>query len=255
MKKFLTAWLGNGILFSFRRGLWLSRLNASIVLLLIITTYVWQYWSLLNNQKKLEQTRDNVEKYQGVIMHLEEVAYEENKQLQLLQKANETYCAIQMLMGPRASAEETVKLANIIIEQSKLYGYDPLLIIAIIQVESQFRTTASGINMEGEPSGALGLMQIKPSTVKSVAMKLGLELSHQNLMDAETNVSWGLTYLTRLLLYFGDIRTAIVAYNIGLGKVEDKLARGEILPKQYHQQVMNVYSTIQKRVQTENLLE
>ena len=249
MKKFLKSWLGNGILFSLRRGLWLSRLNATIILLVIVITYIWQYWLLTNSQRKLEQTRDNVEKYQGVIMHLEEVAYEENKQLQLLLKADETFRTIQTLLGPRASIEETVKLSNIIIEQSKLYGYDPLLIIAIIQVESQFRTTASGKNKEGEPSGAIGLMQIKPSTVKSVAMKLGMELSHQNLMDAETNVSWGLTYLTRLLLYFGDIRTAIIAYNIGIGKVEAKLSRGEILPRQYHQQVMNLYSTIQKRVQ------
>ena len=252
MKNFLKSPLGNGILFSLRRGLWLSRLNATVILLIIIITYIWQYWLLAHGQRKLEQTRENVSKYQSLLMHLEEVTYEENKQFQLTLKADETFRAIQTLLSPRASIEETVRLSNIILEQSKIYGYDPLLIIAIIQVESQFRTTASGKNQNGEPTGALGLMQIKPSTVKSVAMKLGMELSHQNLLDAETNVSWGLTYLTKLLLYFGDIRTAIIAYNIGSGRVENKLARGAILPKQYHQQVMNIYSTIQKWVQTTN---
>jgi hypothetical protein len=247
-RQLLKVRLGKGILFSLRRGLWLSRLNAAIILLGIMVMYVWQYWSLASTQRRLELTRENVNQCHALLLHLEEISYEENKQFFLLQKADETFRAIQLLLGPKPPAEEVVNLSNIILEQSKLYGYDPLLIVAIIQVESQFRTTAHGKIDRGELSGPQGLMQIKPSTVNAIASELGMELSRQNLMDAETNVSWGIMYLTRLLLYYGDIRTAIIAYNMGIGKVESKLARGEILPKQYYREVMGCYDRLRNHM-------
>jgi soluble lytic murein transglycosylase-like protein len=243
-KGFLKAWIGEGILFSVRRGLWLSRLNATILLLLMIALYGWQYGSLALNQSRLEHARAKLKRLQTKSLLTEDDVFAVRKRFQALQKSYETFQAVQMLTGDRLTPEETAELANIVLRQSALYGYDPLLIVAIIQVESRFRTAALGKFRSGKLSGATGLMQIKPSTVESVAQRLGIELPPADLMDAETNVIWGITYLTRLLLHFRDLRTAIIAYNMGMGEVKSRLERGEILPKRYYHQVMDRYDQL-----------
>ncbi len=248
IKEFINSAMGRGILFSLKQGLWLSRFNASIVVVLLIGMFGWQYWSLAFNQQRLEKTRQEVDEVRLSLLQLEDELFASEIEVQTLRKADETYRAIQMLTGDRFSEEEVVELAAIILQQSKLYGYDPLLIVSIIQVESRFRPSAKGRYRSGRFSGAKGLMQIKPSTAESLAKRLGLEFSPQNLMDEETNVFLGAAYLTRLLLHFGDIRTAIIAYNVGIGNVQRKLSRGEVLPKRYYHKVMDHYSQIQREI-------
>ena len=187
-KGFLKSWIGEGILFSFRRGLWLSRLNATIVLLLIIALYSWQYGSLALNQSRLDRTRAKLKTLQIKSLLTEDDVFQTRKRFQSLQKAFETFQAVEMLTGDRLTKDETADLANIVLRQSALYGYDPLLIVAIIQVESRFHTAALGKYRSGRLSGATGLMQIKPSTVESVAQRLGMDPPPADLMDAETNV-------------------------------------------------------------------
>jgi soluble lytic murein transglycosylase-like protein len=248
IKGFLKTWIGEGILFSVRRGLWLSRLNATIVLLLIIAMYAWQYGMLALNQSRLEHARGKLKRLQTKSLLIEDDVFSERKHFQTLQKSYETFQAVQMLAGDRLSPEETAELANIVLRQSALYGYDPILIVAIIHVESRFHTAALGKYRSGRLSGATGLMQIKASTVESVAQRLGMEPPPADLMDAETNVMWGITYLTRLLLHFRDLRTAIIAYNMGMGEVQSRLERGEILPKRYYHQVMNRYNQLKSEL-------
>lgn len=249
IKQFLQTWIGEGILFSISHGLWLSRLNATVVLVLIVAMYIWQYGSLALNQQRLEKARVTVQLLQFDLIAGEDKLFEDQKHLQTLHKADETFRAIQQLTADRFSTEETVELANIILRQSRLYGYDPLLIVAIIQVESRFRSAARGRYRSGRLSGAKGLMQIKQSTAESLAKRFGMELSSQDLMDAETNVMWGITYLTRLLLHYRDLRTAIIAYNLGMGAVQSRLSRGDILPKRYYHSVMNYYGLLRGEIQ------
>ena len=248
IKEFVKSAIGRGILFSLKQGLWLSRFNASIVVVLLIAMFGWQYWSLAFNQQRLEKARQKVDVVRMSLLQLEGELFASEKQVQTLRNADETYQAIQMLTGDRFSEEEVVELAAIILRQSRLYGYDPLLIVSIIQVESRFRPSARGKYRSGKLSGAKGLMQIKTSTAESLAKRMGIDLSSQNLLDEETNVFLGAAYLTRLLLHFGDIRTAIIAYNVGIGNVQGKLSRGEILPKRYYHKVMDHYSQIQQEI-------
>lgn len=219
-----------------------------MVVVLLIVLFGWQYWSLAFNQHRLDKTRQRVDRFRTSLLQSEDDLFASEKQYQTLRKANETYKAIKTLTRDRFTEDEVVKLAAIILRQSKLYGFDPLLIVSIIQVESQFHPSANGRYRSGRLSGAKGLMQIKPSTVESVAKRLGMEFNPQNLLDEEANVFWGAAYLTRLLLHFGDIRTAIIAYNVGIGNVSSKLSRGEILPKRYYHKVMDHYSQIQREI-------
>jgi len=226
----------------------LSRLSATAVLAIVTALYGWQYALLVFNQSRLEHARRSLGQLQTELLSCEDVEFKQQRRLQASRKADETFRAIQSLTGDRMSLRETVDLTDIILKQSYLYGYDPLLIVAIIQVESRFRSTAYGKLNTGEFSGAGGLMQIKPSTVQSVARRLGIKPPSTDLMDSETNVMWGVIYLTRLLLHFRDLRTAIIAYNMGISTVESKLERGEILPRDYYHRVMSNYDRLRTTI-------
>jgi soluble lytic murein transglycosylase len=82
--------------------------------------------------------------------------------------------------------------------------------VAIIRTESAFDTHAvSGM-------GAMGLMQMMPTTGTVVARERGTPLRHlRTLFDAELNIELGTTYLAALLREFGTTEDALVAYNAG----------------------------------------
>ncbi len=85
---------------------------------------------------------------------------------------------------------------------SFLYNIDPLLIRAIIRVESDFDRYAVS------KTGAKGLMQLMPETAR--------ELNVSNSFDPAQNIHGGTRYLRKLLdMFKGDLVLAIAAYNAG----------------------------------------
>lgn len=79
---------------------------------------------------------------------------------------------------------------------------DGLLVAAVIEAESGFTPDAVS------PKGAVGLMQLLPST--------GGLYGSPDLLDASTNLDVGTRYLSRLLREFGgDLERALAAYNAG----------------------------------------
>lgn len=82
------------------------------------------------------------------------------------------------------------------------YGLDPALVMAIIQAESRYDSTAVS------HKGAIGLMQVMPET----ALWLGVP----DPADPATNLDAGCRYFSYLLQSFGgDIVLALAAYNAG----------------------------------------
>src|SRR5262245_1867109 len=57
---------------------------------------------------------------------------------------------------------ERWRVASAIHQESRRYGYDPLFVEAMVEVESQCKPTARGSH------GAVGLIQIRPATAKAV---------------------------------------------------------------------------------------
>ncbi|MDP3058825.1 MAG: lytic transglycosylase domain-containing protein [bacterium] len=92
---------------------------------------------------------------------------------------------------------------------------DPLLVAAIIYVESGFNTRAVS------SKGARGLMQLMPKTAIWLAEEIGEQgFELEKLFDAETNIMLGTFYLSSLLRQFGSLPVALAAYNGGRGNVK-----------------------------------
>jgi len=88
------------------------------------------------------------------------------------------------------------------------------LTLAISRQESEFDKLAQS------PSGALGIMQLLPSTAKEVAQKNDISFSEEQLYNAEYNMTIGSLYLRKLIdNYDGTLPMAIAAYNAGMGNV------------------------------------
>jgi len=102
------------------------------------------------------------------------------------------------------------RVAIAIVREAEANGVDPLLVVAVIRTESAFDAYAvSGV-------GAMGLMQMMPTTGSFLATRRGTTLRHrQTLFDAELNIELGTAYLASLLREFGSVETALLAYNGG----------------------------------------
>ena len=86
-------------------------------------------------------------------------------------------------------------------------GLDPLLVRALIQVESGENPRAVS------PKGARGLMQLMPATAR--------ELGVLDPLHPRDNVKGGIAYLSRLVeRYDGRLDLALAAYNAGPGAVD-----------------------------------
>ena len=128
------------------------------------------------------------------------------------------------------------KLSELIVYESKKYGYDPLLLTAVIITESSFN------NYARSSKGALGLMQIRPATGKELASEVNVEWNgSSSLYDPETNIVLGAYYLNKLFIDFGDLGLALEAYNHGPSRLKRYLKKG-YRPKVYSQKVFKKYN-------------
>lgn len=92
---------------------------------------------------------------------------------------------------------------------------EPSLVQALIRQESSFKVDAAS------GAGALGLMQLMPSTAQQLARRLGIKPNQGKLTrDAEYNIRLGSLYMNDLIDRFGgSYILAIAAYNAGPGRV------------------------------------
>lgn len=103
-----------------------------------------------------------------------------------------------------------VKYKNIIFENCDKYQVDPVLAFSIANTESKFITN------KVSPKGAIGLMQIMPTTAVFIASELGYEnFNVESLYTPEINLQFGIYYLSYLSKKFDTLEQVICAYNAG----------------------------------------
>lgn len=99
---------------------------------------------------------------------------------------------------------------------------DEPFIFAITRQESAFRPDAQS------PAGAMGLMQLLPSTAKATAKKSGLSFKEADLFQPEKNINLGSRYLDQLLGTFSGNRILVAAaYNAGPTRVKKWLTKDD----------------------------
>ena len=89
---------------------------------------------------------------------------------------------------------------------------EPELVFAIIKTESSFKEN------KVSKKGAIGLMQIMPSTANYVS-ELYFGSKDFDLFNPNHNLLIGITYLSYLFDKFENKKTALSAYNAGEGRV------------------------------------
>jgi len=119
-----------------------------------------------------------------------------------------------------------------ILTLSEDYQVDPLWIISIIMVESNFQTKAIS------PKNARGLMQIKPDTAlhlyQLMQKKVSIDEVNENLNTPHENIEVGIFYLKKLLQNFRmNYKLATVAYNIGPQKLRNRLTENSLDVKNF----------------------
>lgn len=103
------------------------------------------------------------------------------------------------------AALDGVPYAALIDNLAQVHGVDPVLVKALIKVESGFNPRARS------RKGAMGLMQIMPETAR--------EYSLRRPYDPRANLDTGIRHLRSLLDRF-DVSLALAAYNAGEAAVK-----------------------------------
>lgn len=127
-----------------------------------------------------------------------------------------------------------------LLEAERETGIDALLLFAVIERESRFDVRARS------DAGALGLMQVRPVTARSVADRRGWRWrGAEQLYDPRFNVRVGSAYLAQLQARFEHWSLALAAYHAGPSRLRRRLARGGRAPSTwYANQVLERYAAL-----------
>jgi soluble lytic murein transglycosylase len=131
-------------------------------------------------------------------------------------------------IGNRAGlwGDDRRRVLAVIVRESRRHGLDPLMVAAVIEIESRFDPLAVS------PAGAYGLMQLMPLTARELFPgKERLKAAH--LFDPVLNVELGTAYMAQLFRRFdGDLPRALIAYNAG-----PSVARGVVRGSASHRRL------------------
>ena len=124
-------------------------------------------------------------------------------------------------------------LAATIFDVALAERVDPELAFRLVKLESDFNPRALS------KVGAIGLAQVMHST----AVQYERSVTREALYDPETNLRIGFKYLRRLIgLYGGDVRLALLAYNLGEELVDEARKSGKDPLLGYNRILLKAYS-------------
>ena len=137
---------------------------------------------------------------------------------------------------------EAWRVSEAILEESLKRNLDPMLVLAVIEVESRFQYSTIS------PVGARGIMQIMPDTGRFLTEAVGHELGlhpvayrPESLDDPILNIRMGVYYLHDLRKQFRNLHLALIAYNAGPAEVQNRLENNQEFSQEYATLVLDAY--------------
>lgn len=148
---------------------------------------------------------------------------------------NKNYRALAEFLAKRykVSQDVTLDLVHIAHAAGHQIGLDPLLIIAVISVESRFNPIAESV------AGAKGLMQIIPKYHSDKFQEFGGEKA---VFDPETNILVGAQILKEYISRTGNLSMALQMYAGALNDEQDVYTTKVMSEKQRLQQIVGRFS-------------
>lgn len=122
-----------------------------------------------------------------------------------------------------------IKYAEEVSSACERFDVDEAVVFSVINIESHFRKDVLS------KKGAVGLMQVMPSTAEEIAKDIGIE--EFDLTNPKDNILIGTYYVSQLSNKFECLETALCAYNAGPTNVSawlkdvDKSEDGKSLKK------------------------
>jgi len=215
--------------------LWLSEWLSVALVTALLAAFISVSAVILRNNGRIDRLGRQV-----ALLKTEKV--ELTHQLAELRGRARIAAALEHLIGSMVPQETVVELLDLVYHNSLRYGYDPLLVLAVIHVESVFNPWALGQFRDGRESGAVGLMQLKLETAQLVARNFGITVGRkEDLYEPEINIPLGIAYLTQLISQFKDFKLALMAYNEGPGAVMKNLRESQPLSMKYYRKVLKSY--------------
>ncbi|PYS94654.1 MAG: hypothetical protein DMF50_12105 [Acidobacteria bacterium] len=137
---------------------------------------------------------------------------------------------------PRPTVDD---IAGSVARASSKYNLPPEMILAVIRIESAF-----DINAQSD-KGAVGLMQLLPSTAQEIAQELRMEWRGDAILrDPSANIEMGAYYLTKMIGQFNNLSVALAAYNHGPGRIAELSEAKAELPMGYSEKVLSHYTPL-----------
>ncbi len=151
--------------------------------------------------RQLEEREADVARLRAALDEREERAFYEKAQ---------SLGIVDAVKATKLPERQQRRIAVAIVREAALNQVDPLLVVAVIRIESAFN------NYAVSPVGAMGLMQVMPATGQWLVERRGGALGRtSNLFDSELNIELGTAYLAELIERFGKVDEALAAYNAG----------------------------------------
>jgi soluble lytic murein transglycosylase-like protein len=122
----------------------------------------------------------------------------------------ETVHEVLVTRALELAPEHQVSVARAIAEEAERAGFDPFLVLGMMDVESDFRPEANS------SANAQGLMQIQPETLGWLMMREQWDLTVEEVQgDPALQVRLAVRYMHKLYDRFKTLDAALLAYNMG----------------------------------------
>jgi len=134
------------------------------------------------------------------------------------------------------------EIARALIRVERAAGVDALLLLAMMEEESDYRLRAKSRR------GALGLLQVRPLTGRDVAGRHQIPWDGEDsLFDPTVNILIAGRYLSELKSRFGSWDLALTAYNQGPTKTNKTAKRGRTPSSGYSARVLRRFEALRKQ--------